>query len=206
MKCSKTLVLVVTAIITGAILTAGVGVAVTAGASSTNHRYSGCVINGQIYEVGTGSLPSCPNGTVISWNSQGPQGVAGPRGATGAKGATGAQGATGPQGLSSAQYQGENAWAESVTAGTDTPFPVASISSGKSLIITGIEASNLNATCSLQGSFDGNTVTYYFSQTGNSGPVIPVVSGLQWPLDSTGSATVNCAGGPTTVTVTGYLT
>jgi hypothetical protein len=120
----------------------------------------------------------------------------------------GTAGAAGPQppatGVSSAQYVGENAWAESVAGITNkgsTPIPVSSIPAGDTLIITGIEASNLGVVCHMAGKFHGNAVNYYFSQTGTNGQE----SGLQWPLDSTGPASATCKEGSTVITVTGYL-
>ena len=82
--------------------------------------YYACLKNGNLSKVGTSAPDNCPgNGTVISWNEQGPQGLTGATGATGAtgqrerlarkarpdrweqlgpQGAAGPVGATGPQG------------------------------------------------------------------------------------------------------------
>ncbi|MGA7672348.1 MAG: hypothetical protein WBW04_18140 [Nitrolancea sp.] len=72
--------------------------------------YYACLKNGNLSDVGTSAPDKCPGqGTVISWNQQGPQGIPGPTGATGPQGPQGdvgpqgAQGVPGPQGPAGSQ-------------------------------------------------------------------------------------------------------
>jgi hypothetical protein len=146
----------------------------------------------QSYEGGSGPGGGIPNGwgNLRGYRSSRNSGAAGPQ-----------EPATG---LGSAQYVGENAWSESVAGITNkgsTSIPVSSIPAGDTLIITGIEASNLGVSCHLAGKSHGNAVNYYFRQTGTNNQE----SGLQWPLDSTGAASATCKEGSTVITLTGYL-
>lgn len=73
--------------------------AVSAVTSSSPTTYYACVTHGILTNVSTAAPTKCLlGGTVISWNSVGPQGPAGPTGPQGAQGSAGATGATGPQG------------------------------------------------------------------------------------------------------------
>jgi hypothetical protein len=115
----------------------------------------------------------------------------------------GSTGATGPQGLSSAQYEGENAWSDTVGSG-DT---LANLPPSHTLTVTDITNSSGGGSvtnCGLSGTNSGNRVTYRW-QVGVQGPSDPI-SGLQWHLDTNSAATVNCNQAIGGVTVSGYVT
>lgn len=73
--------------------------AVSAVTSSAPTTFYACLTHGILTNVSTATPTKCLlGGTVISWNSVGPQGAAGPAGAVGPAGPSGATGAAGPQG------------------------------------------------------------------------------------------------------------
>lgn len=97
MRKSRTVVLVLAALIAGAVLATGVTAAVTLQSGGSGRTYYACLSRGWLSNVGT-SAPRCWHATQISWNSVGPQGPQGPAGAAGATGASGPAGATGVAG------------------------------------------------------------------------------------------------------------
>jgi hypothetical protein len=102
--------------------------------------------------------------------------------------------------LSSAQYEADNPWAVTVQVlGSDIPASLTDIPTGRTLIVTSVNMANQKVTCQLQGGLNGSAVNYPFG-SGISD------TGLDWPLDSTATPSVLCAGGSATpVTVAGYL-
>jgi hypothetical protein len=76
-KRTRTLTIAVVAVVATALISTGVTVAVTAGATGTNTTYYACLANGKLTKVGT-AAPTCASpATAISWNQTGPQGPAG---------------------------------------------------------------------------------------------------------------------------------
>ncbi len=75
MTPSKTLKLTVAAVVATALLSVGVTVAVTAGATGSNPTYYACLNGGKLSSVGT-TTPTCTSpATLISWNQTGPAGA-----------------------------------------------------------------------------------------------------------------------------------
>jgi hypothetical protein len=76
-KRTRSLSIAVAAVVATALISTGVTVAVTAGATATNTTYYACLNNGKLSNVGT-TAPTCASpATAISWNQTGPQGPAG---------------------------------------------------------------------------------------------------------------------------------
>jgi hypothetical protein len=90
--------LVVAAAVGVAALAVGAAI-VTAGAANSPTTYYACLLSGSLSQVGT-TAPTCQSkaATVISWNSQGPQGLPGPNGKSVLNGTTPPSIATGTTG------------------------------------------------------------------------------------------------------------
>jgi hypothetical protein len=87
-KLDKTLKIVIVTAIVAAGLTVGATAAVDAGASGSSVTYYACLKSGKLTDVGTSS-PTCKSGAaLISWSSQGPQGLPGANGTDGTNGVT----------------------------------------------------------------------------------------------------------------------
>ena len=103
MRNPKKYASVVLAALTGAALATVASMAVSAGASSSDVTYFGCLKAGKLFNIAT-TAPIChAPATQVSWGSTGSQGAPGPQGAAGSQGSAGSQGAPGPQGGIGAQ-------------------------------------------------------------------------------------------------------
>jgi hypothetical protein len=200
MRIPKAVVVVVLGVV---LLAAGVffGKSVV-GASSPSTTYYGCLSakKGTLTNVGTVSPSTCKTGAqVISWNSDGP---------TGAQGEQGPQGATGPSAETDGQWDAQHAWVNEIALpafdnngdGIPEVFPLTGLTDGDTLTVTGANLTVNYGPCTLNGTFNGNPVSYEVSN--NPGQEVQ----MPWYVDAS-SAQFSCDGsgpGGDTATFIGF--